>query len=76
VATNNVTTGKAPRARTTRTKLVGGGNPAFTGDPILEKDAGERMRLAGIKAQTMTGLSTAAKIELLNEAGIRIRGLR
>lgn len=76
MATNNVTSSKPPRARTTRTKLVGGGNPAFTGDPVLEASAGERHRLADIKSQTMTGLSTQAKIELLNEAGINVRGLR
>lgn len=76
MATNNITSSKAPRARTTRTKLVGGGNPAFIGDQVLEASAGQRHRLADIKSQTMTGLSTAAKIELLREAGVNVRGLR
>lgn len=76
MATNNITSSRPPRARTRRTKLVGEGNPAFTGDAVLEASAGERHRLADIKSQTMTGLSSEARIELLREAGYNVRGLR
>lgn len=74
MATNGITSSRAPRRRTRSTRLVGAGNPSFIGDPILERDAGERGRLAGVKAQTMSGLHAEARIELLREAGINVRG--
>lgn len=73
MATNNITSSKAPRRKTRRDRFTGPGSNLYAGDPILEHDNGERGRLAEIQAQPITGISAAKTEDLLSRAGIRAR---
>jgi hypothetical protein len=70
MATNNITSGKAP-ARRGRKPIYG--TPNYQGDDILEHAAGENRRLATIQAQPITGLTDATQERLLKQAGVSIR---
>ena len=72
MATNNITSGKAPRRRGT-SPIREAGIPVFINDPIFEKNTGVAGRLASVQAQPVAGISAATTDDLLRRAGVSAR---
>lgn len=71
--TNNITSGKYPKARSAKTMRADMDMAAFD-DTIhmAENMAGERGRLADIQAQTMSGLTASERAEMFAESGLKM----
>lgn len=72
MATNGITSSKAPRTRR-KGEHIPGLVDVFGGDAILEEGNGQRGRLASVQGQPITGVSTATTTRLLRQAGINVR---
>lgn len=72
MATNGITSGKAPRRRG-KSPIREAGVPMYVGDALLEKANGDMGRLQFAQQQPMTGLSVATTDRLLRKAGINLK---
>lgn len=73
MATNGISSGKAPRAKRRGERPAIAAVATFAGDRIAEHDNGERGTLTSIQAEPIAGITTSQRVDLMRQAGVRVR---